>query len=146
MLHRIPGPGYLYTKGSEPTATVMRIRDDKQRFSVATLLLCLLAAFAVSPPEACNRTQGGRSTRTVRAVRLDDHDHDHALEAGNLSFDLNSVQANDRPLPFLLPHLEQHSTFAFVGIVAPVVRTVAACRFAAPSRGRAPPSFLLSFS
>ena len=65
----------------------MRVRRDRQRFSVASVLLCLIAAFAISPPEAFYRTQSGNRHRPARTVRLDDHDHDHSLEAVQFSFD-----------------------------------------------------------
>lgn len=64
----------------------MSVRRDQQRFSVAALLLFLLTAFAISPPEALYRGQPNR-TRASRTVRLDDHDHDHSQEAVQLLSD-----------------------------------------------------------
>ena len=74
----------------------MRVRSDWRRFSVATLLLCLLAALAVSAPEYARRTSSQRQ-RTNRAVRLDDHDADHALAAVDLQADLKPGNPGDGP-------------------------------------------------
>lgn len=62
---------------------------------MASLLLCLFVAFAVSPPEAFYRTHSGSRNRTTRPVRLDDHDHDHTLEAIQTGFDLLASSAGD---------------------------------------------------
>src|SRR5215213_6620086 len=51
------------------------IRTDRQ-FTVASVLLVLLAAFAFNPPEHRCRTQSTRN-RQARTVRMDDHDGDH---------------------------------------------------------------------
>jgi hypothetical protein len=51
------------------------LRTDRQ-ITVASVLLLLLAAFAVDPPEHRCRTQSTRN-RQARTVRLDDHDGDH---------------------------------------------------------------------
>src|SRR5215212_6481375 len=47
-----------------------------RQISVASVLLVLLAAFAIDPPEHRCRTQSTRN-RAARTVRLDDHDGDH---------------------------------------------------------------------
>ena len=44
--------------------------------TVASVLLFLLGAFAIDPPEYRCRTQSTRN-RQARTVRLDDHDGDH---------------------------------------------------------------------
>ena len=77
----------------------MRVGRDKQRISVASLLLCLLAAFAISPPEAFYRTQSGNRNRTARTVRLDDHDHDHSLEALRTGLDFLASSVGDGGTP-----------------------------------------------
>jgi hypothetical protein len=74
----------------------MRVRHDKQRFSVAAVLLCLVAGFAVSPPEYL-RTNVSQRTRACRTVRLDDHDLDHALDVASLSSDLSGIPIEDLP-------------------------------------------------
>ena len=48
---------------------------SNRQISVASVLLLLLAAFALTPPEYPCRTQS--RNRQVRTVRLDDHDSDH---------------------------------------------------------------------
>lgn len=58
----------------------MGIRRDKHRYSVAALLL-MLVGFAFCPPETFCRTQAGNRTRSARTIRIDDHDHDHAVDA-----------------------------------------------------------------
>ena len=120
----------------------MRVRRDKQRFSVASLLLCLIAAFAVSPPEAVYRTQSGNRHRTARTVRLDDHDHDHSLEAlqTGLDFMASSVGDGD-PAVAVLP-----SKMRIVGnggppgelLLSPESHPVSAV--VSLLRGRAPPA------
>ena len=77
----------------------MRVGRDKQRLSVASLLLCLIAAFAISPPEAFYRTNSGNRHRTARTVRLDDHDHDHSLEALQTSLDFMASSLGDGDAP-----------------------------------------------
>lgn len=62
---------------------------------MASLLLCLFVAFAVSPPEAFYRTHSGNRNRAPRAVRLDDHDHDHTLEAIQTGFDFLASPPGD---------------------------------------------------
>jgi hypothetical protein len=52
-----------------------KLRSNRQ-ISVASVLLFLLAAFAIDPPEHRCRTQSTRN-RPARTVRLDDHDGDH---------------------------------------------------------------------
>ena len=74
----------------------MRVRRDKTKFSVASLLLCLLAAFAISSPEAvCRTNQAGNRNRTARTVRFDDHDHDHSLEALQTGLDFMASSVGD---------------------------------------------------
>lgn len=62
---------------------------------MASLLLCLFVAFAVSPPEAFYRAHSGSRNRMTRPVRLDDHDHDHTLEAIQTGFDLLASPPGD---------------------------------------------------
>jgi hypothetical protein len=62
----------------------MRFLHDKKETSLAAFLLCLLGVFAISPVDYFCRQVGSRN-RTVRTVRLDDHDHqDHVLDVSEL--------------------------------------------------------------
>lgn len=54
----------------------MNLLRTKNQLSVASVLLLLLAAFAIDPPDHRCRTQSTRN-RATRTVRLDDHDGDH---------------------------------------------------------------------
>ncbi len=54
----------------------MATMHSSRQISVASLLLFLLGAFAIDPPEHRCRTQSTRN-RQARTVRMDDHDGDH---------------------------------------------------------------------
>ena len=73
------------------------MRDDWKRFSLATLLLCLVAGFAISPPEYHLRPSAGKRVRNARAPRLDDHEHDHALAIADHGFDASGSHSGDNP-------------------------------------------------
>ena len=59
------------------------------------MLLCLIAALAISPADAFYRSNGGNRQRTQRTVRLDDHEHDHSLEAIQTGLDFLASSAGD---------------------------------------------------
>ena len=123
----------------------MRVRNDWRQFSVATLLLCLFAAFAISPPEY-HRSGSGNRTRTARAARLDDHDTDHALGATDLSYDLDSSdRGDDRPAfqTMLPPGGIAPVVFAYAGAVVTPAKEFPSSAYFLFQPGRAPPSFLL---
>jgi hypothetical protein len=123
----------------------MRVRDDWKRFSVATLLLCLFAAFAISPPEY-HRCGSSNRTRTARAARLDDHDHDHALGATDLSYDIDSSdRGDDRPAfeTLLPPGGFAPVALAYAGaVVTPAKQFPSSVDFLFQP-GRGPPSLFL---
>jgi len=79
----------------------MRVRNDKPRFSVAALLLCLFAAFAISPPDYFRAGTSSRS-RASRTVRLDDHDLDHSLDIASISADLAGMPLHDQPFGYAI--------------------------------------------
>ena len=116
----------------------MTIRSDWRKFSVATLLLCLLAAFAVSPPEYVRAASGKRT----RAVRLDDHDQDHAIGAADLAHDLDSsFHGDDRPLNAeLTTPAPGVWTPRFAGAIAPPGVLAPPGADLRSLRGRSPPS------
>ncbi|HYO81561.1 MAG TPA: hypothetical protein VES20_09180 [Bryobacteraceae bacterium] len=74
----------------------MRVRGDWKQLTIASLLLGLLATLAVTSLEYARRS-GPQRNRTARAVRLDDHDCDHALAAPELAFDLQACDHGDGP-------------------------------------------------
>jgi hypothetical protein len=74
---------------------------NNRQISVASVLLFLLGAFAIDPPEYRCRTQSTRN-RQARTVRMDDHDGDHNRWHAH-GFDLSGRDAKpdslDSPLP-----------------------------------------------
>jgi hypothetical protein len=90
----------------------MRVRKDRQKFSVASLLLCLVVAFAVSPPESFCRTAAGQRNRLARTVRLDDHDHDHVVEASHTTFEAGDSNDGGNGLHFAILPARQLISFA----------------------------------
>jgi hypothetical protein len=59
------------------------------------VLLCLIAALAISPADALYRSNAGNRQRTPRTARLDDHEHDHSLEALQTGLDFLASSAGD---------------------------------------------------
>ena len=59
------------------------------------MLLCLIAALAISPADAFYRSNAGNRQRTQRTIRLDDHEHDHSLEAIQTGLDFLASSAGD---------------------------------------------------
>jgi hypothetical protein len=119
----------------------MRVRHDKQKFSVAALLLCLVAGFAVSPPEYLH-TKTPQRGRISRAAALDDHDPDHSLDAPSLSGDLAGPSMQDMPFGIsVLPEGYFFSRPEGPPGPLPVAAAVQAFNFSLPIRsGRAPPA------
>lgn len=119
----------------------MRVRNDWRRLSVATLLLCLFAAFAVSPPEY-HRPNSGNRPRTSRAARAGDCDKDHSLGAVDLSYDLDSAdRGNNRPLfeSLLPPGALQRVVLPSAGRVNLFSPRLLAAALSPLNSGRSPP-------
>src|SRR5436190_2438079 len=95
------------------SSEMAKLHTNRQ-ISVAAVLLVLLAAFAVDPPEHRCRTQSTRN-RQARTVRLDDHDGDHNRWHSH-GFD-NTGGENQADIPVILrtagvsvqPHLTQEA-------------------------------------
>ncbi len=116
-----------------------------RQISVASVLLVLLAAFAVDPPEHRCRTQSTRN-RAARTVRLDDHDGDHnRWHAHGFDNSPGDTQA-DSPVALSCAVLILGPPgFQTEGVV-PVLALPEVSRFLVSRlRGRAPPSSSSSF-
>lgn len=96
---------------------------SNRQISVASVLLLLLAAFALTPPEYPCHTQS--RNRKVRVVRLDDPDSDHSRwsshnlgNTGNDAHGDNLVVLAAFP-EFLPPHLVELGRVSFPDISNP---------------------------
>jgi hypothetical protein len=119
---------------------MMNMRTDRQ-ITVASVLLLLLAAFAIDPPEHRCRTQSTRN-RQARTVRVDDQDGDHnRWHAYGFDNSGRDTQSDDRhgliaaatPPGYVAPVLE------FAGFVLSFSSPFALRTVFERVRGRAPP-------
>jgi hypothetical protein len=116
----------------------MRVTRDRQKFSVAALLLCLIAAFAISPPDYFRTQNRSRASRTLR---LDDHDHDYALDTEALSSDLSDTHPGAGPdlLAVLTTALRAEPVWNGSQALAARQSPHPLASFPRTARGRAPP-------
>ena len=110
---------------------------SNRQISVASVLLLLLAAFALTPPEYPCRTQS--RNRQARTVRLDDHDSDHnrwsSHDLGNTG---NDTQAIDLSYPLRFQSSSRR-TLSNSGVsLCPIFRIRSMTR-SSRLRNRAPP-------
>lgn len=119
----------------------MGVTRNRREMSVAVLLLCLLAAFAISPPDCVRSQQRSRASRTVR---LDDHDLDHALDAESLSSDLSDRRPGAGPdiAAAALPQAPPGPAFAPFGLVVVPSFSIPAPQLLSSVQDRAPPAAL----
>jgi hypothetical protein len=121
----------------------MRVRNDWQRFSIATLLLFLVSGFAISPPEYHRSPSANSRSRVARAVRLDDHDLEHTLAAPELASDLGTSDRGDGSPAFealFPPGPGSRVILPFAGYVLPDTFSSASHPSFSKYSGRAPPS------
>ena len=101
------------------------------------MLLLLLAAFALAPPEFPCRTQS--RNRHVRTVRLDDHDSDHnrwsSHDLGNTG---NDTQGDGLVVPAAFPEFLSPHFAEFGRVSLPVISNPFHAR-SSRLRNRAPP-------
>jgi hypothetical protein len=115
----------------------MRVHREQNKFTIAALLVCLLTAVALSAPEGLHVR-----SRTSRAARATDHDHDHSLEAASFATAFHSADQGDgrnavshTASASLLPVRNEQ----FCGIVSPRGFVARVSRLPGRMLGRAPP-------
>jgi hypothetical protein len=125
---------------------MFNMRTDRQ-ITVASVLLLLLAAFAIDPPDHRCRTQStrNRKDRTVRVEDLDgDHNRWHAYGFDN-SGGGNSLANDGHALAILVsPPGLVAPDLAFIGFVPTLTSPYSLRTVFERVRGRAPPVTLHS--
>lgn len=127
----------------ETGLAAMRVRDDWQRFSIAAILLLLIAVCAIAPPD-CYRFQNGGRTRTGRMWKSGNQDRDQGVVDTHLCFgpDLSDpeVDGNSRAFNALLPENHYPDLVSAAGPRVAVLALVPPGYCCSSAGGRAPPS------